>query len=528
MGLAMTAIGRSAAADDGGPPVARKHTLLMVDDRDILYRAGTERVFVPARKHDASPVVSEEHVWEKAIGWTSVSRNPETGIYQLWYQAYAGRGHHPKTHDCVVCYAESPDGIQFSKPKLGLHSFNDIADTNIVLIGNGGYGDRYGNAVIVDPREPDPAKRYKMAYYDWSVRDGREFAGLHLAFSPDGVRWTKHPGLVYPTAYGARGMQPPRDGEETYFESPGKNDTVRKRWVLPNTMSDAADVMFDPVRKCFAIYGKLWIDGPDGSMGWKHAMGRVESADLLHWTKPRVVCFPDEFDLSVAEFHTSPVFWHSGRFYCLNQILDRRKDIGGIDIELMVSHDGLDWERPFRDGRFLARGEPGSFDSGSLFTNATPVVLGDEMRFYYGAYGSTAIGGGEAIEGPRQRSGVGLAILPRDRFAGLRSVPVSDQPTLKNPLQDTGQVTLKPLDFTGCTDIVINADAAGGEVRCELLTEDGYRVPGFEKENGAPLKKDAIRFRLSWKDRKIAELPPASYCLRIHLKKATLYAVTFR
>ncbi|MCB1089554.1 MAG: hypothetical protein KDM63_21120, partial [Verrucomicrobiae bacterium] len=178
--------------------------------------------------------------------------------------------------------------------------------------------------------------------------------------------------------------------------------------------------------------------------------------------------------------------------------------------------------------RFLSRGAEGSFDSGSLFSNATPVILGDEMRFYYGAYGSTAIGGGAAIEGDQQRSGVGLAVLPRDRFAGLRSVAISEQPTLKKPLMDTGQVTLKALDFTGCTDIVINADATGGEVRCELLNEDGYRMAGFEKELSVPLRKNAIRYRLSWKEKKVTELPPANYSLRIHLKHATLYAVTFR
>ncbi|HYF37515.1 MAG TPA: hypothetical protein VD994_19595 [Prosthecobacter sp.] len=527
LALSILAFAQTLRGEQPTVPLAKKQTLLLVDDADILYRAGTERVFHPATRHPGGPVIREEHPWEKAIAWVTVHRDSKSGRYQMWYQAYAGKGTHPKTHDCTVCYAESADGITFSKPLLGLHQFQDIIKTNIVLIGNGGYGDRYGCSVLVDSHEPDPAKRYKMAYYDWSEEDGREYAGLHLAFSPDGIHWTKHPKLIYRTAYGARGMQPPVSGEETYFETPRKDGSARKTWIIPGTMSDAMDVMFDPKRKKFAIYGKMWMDAPDGSMGWKHGMGRIESADLITWTRPLMVAAPDEFDAPMTEFHTTPAFYHSGRYFALNQLLDRRRE-GGIDIELMISRDGLDWRRPFRSERFLKRGNPSDFDSGSLFSNATPVILRDEIRFYYGAYSSTAVGGGSAIEGKEQSSGVGLATLPRDRFAGLRTVALSNQPTLKKPLEHTGQVTFKPLEYTGCKEILINAAAAGGSACGEILTEEGYRVPGFDKASCLPLKKDAIRFRLQWKDRKLESLPPGRYLLRIHLQRAELFAVTFR
>jgi hypothetical protein len=40
------------------------------------------------------------------------------------------------------------------------------------------------------------------------------------------------------------------------------------------------------------------------------------------------------------------------------------------------------------------------------------------------------------------------------------------------------------------------------------------------------LKKDTPRYRFSWKDKKIADLPPGNYHLRIHLQKATVYSIT--
>jgi hypothetical protein len=66
-----------------------------------------------------------------------------------------------------------------------------------------------------------------------------------------------------------------------------------------------------------------------------------------------------------------------------------------------------------------------------------------------------------------------MASIPRDRFAGIRPVQVSDQATLRKPLENIGQATLKPLDLAGCREITLNADAAAGSIRVELLNDEG-------------------------------------------------------
>ena len=106
----------------------------------------------------------------------------------------------------MVCYAESTDGLEFVKPALGLFDFRGEKDTNIVVLGSGGYGDRYGASVLVDAREASAAKRYKMLYTDFG-RDaaGQEWPGFFAAFSPDGVRWTAaEENPLNHTAYGGR------------------------------------------------------------------------------------------------------------------------------------------------------------------------------------------------------------------------------------------------------------------------------------------------------------------------------------
>jgi hypothetical protein len=504
-------------------------TLLLVDDHHVLYRSGTQRFLHPPKRASSKPLVPQLERWETQIGWTSIYRNPQTGKYQLWYQAYIGARAGDERYRCVVCYAESDDGLKFTKPQLDLFPYKEFPKTNIVLLGNGGYGHRYCNSVVVDEREPDPNRRYKMAYYDWSIQDGYEYPGMHLAFSPDGIHWTKHPeGPLYRTAYGGRGKQPVLAGEPTYTEmsAPTKPQLIRKEWQNPLSMSDAVDLMFDPKRNVFAIYGKAWIDSPTGGHAWRHAMARTESKDLLTWSKPQLLLTPDEHDPNDVEFHTSPVFFYNDCYFSLNQLFQRKLK-AAIDIELMTSRDGLEWKRMFRNELFLTRTKHGLFDSRTILTNATPVILDDEIRFYYGACNQSPLGGVKCA--PGERSGVGMVSIPRDRFAGIRPVAKSDQPTLLKPIENIGQVTLKAIDLASRTELTVNGDAEeGGAIRVELFDESGHRVRGCTRDDCRPLVGDSLRHAVAWNDKKLADLPPGRYQLRLHLDRAAVFAVTVR
>jgi hypothetical protein len=500
-------------ADSGVSGSGRSRTILFVDDQDILYRSGTRRVLHPLQRHPANPLLpGRDKPWEAAIAWSSVYRDP-AGRYQLWYQAFAGDESRDRKRRCTVCYAESADGIHFTKPNLGLFDYNGIKDTAIVLVGNGGTSDRYGVSVVVDQRERDASRRYKMAYFDFTKDHGIEYPGLNVAFSPDGIHWTKHPeGPLSRAAYGDYGDPVP-------FA-----DETKRPWAVPLSMADALDALHDPVREVFAIYGKMWIDGPDGGMHWKHAMGRIESKDFIHWSRPQLLLAPDDQDPAWVEFHTSPVFFYGGIYLSPLQILDRATHGGVVDIELATSRDGLNWQRPFRRPFWLARSEGSKFDSGSIFLCAQPVVLEDEIRFYYGAYSQGATGSDDV----KLTTGIGLATLPRDRFAGVQPVPRSDQPTLKTPLEKVGQVTLKPLDLTGVKSLELNADAAGGEVLVEILNTEGRRMRGFSREDAITVTGDSLRHPLRWQSRSITNLPSASYLLRLHLHNSTTYALTIQ
>jgi len=520
-------------------PTTLPRTILFVDDGDVMYRPGTIRRVMEFKKFSSEPVIPPDKAWEGMIGWTSVYRDPRTGKFQMWYQAYQERRKEDKSLRCVVCYAESDDGKRWTKPKLRLFPFFEEAETNIVLVGaggkEGGAGDRYCNSVVVDPREKDPAKRYKMLYYDWGVgKNVRLGSGVHLAFSPDGIHWKKHPQMLYKTPYGGKGVPPPYQDEGLYFEEPQSNGTVRKSWRLPIGMSDAVDVLFDPRRDAFVVYGKMWTPFPDGTLSWKHAMGRIESKDLITWSRPELVAIVNDRDPPQLEFHTSPVFFHNGMYFSINQILDR--SLGTMDAEFMSSRDGFHWNREFANQWVIPRGPPEQFDAGSIITNGTPIISETELYFYYGAYRGTAIGGvglNRQIVGSKDYySGVGLAILPRDRFVAVGinpKSPVKGQKRGAPQLENTiGNVTLRALDFTGVTGITLNADASAGQIRVELLDEDGYRLRGFSREDARPLTTEGLALDARWKDKTIRDLPAGRYLVRVHLERADLFGVTLR
>ena len=93
-----------------------KRTLLFVDVHDILYRPGVGRVLRPLDRHPQNPVVQDKQTaWEQDLAWCSVYRDPENGLYQLWYQAFTDGKAQKRTHRSMICYAESIDGVNWTK-----------------------------------------------------------------------------------------------------------------------------------------------------------------------------------------------------------------------------------------------------------------------------------------------------------------------------------------------------------------------------------------------------------------------------
>ena len=477
---------------------AEDSTILFVDDDAILYRSGTERHLQLPRRFAGGPIIAETKPWELAIGYCTVIRDPHSGQYQAWYQSYAGPRSDDRTRRVVLCYATSDDGISWRKPELDLFDFNGDRKTNIVLVGNGGRSVNYGASVLYDDSDPDPSRRYKLAYWDFVKHQGRETPGLCVAFSKDGIHWNKH--VAPPLLQGAYG-------------EPGSPPLSTEAHNLPQkrpAISDVLDVMYDPKRARYVLYSKTWIDGPRGNRFWKRAVVRSESSNFLQWTDPQVVMTPDDQD--AGQLHGAPVFYHHGIYFALVQRLDfggfDRGGTGNMPSELAISRDGVRWKRRFSNQMFLpVSGDGATFDAGCLWTNASPVILEDEIRFYYGAYP------GWNADVEQSGSGIGFFWLKKDRFAGIEA-------------KGEGQITLRRVRLDG-QKLSLNCAAAQGEIRVELLDERGYRVPGFSRESAIPLSRDGLEEGVKWQTFG-REIPAGRYQIRIHLRNATVFALSIR
>ncbi len=85
-----------------------------------------------------------------------------------------------------VCYAESKDGINWTKPKLGLRTYNGNKENNIILdsTDNG-----FDNFMVFKDENPNckPEHRYKATAYS----NRHEPKGLWCYVSPDGINFTR-------------------------------------------------------------------------------------------------------------------------------------------------------------------------------------------------------------------------------------------------------------------------------------------------------------------------------------------------
>ncbi len=447
-----------------GPIRVGHHRQLFVDDHVISRLDGIKLTLHQPVKYAGNPVIRKEHPWEKgsvAI-YGTVLYDEQEACFKMWYRAIADT--------CYACYATSKDGVHWNKPVLNARPFKESTKNNIVL---GGVKPKFyldGFAVIKEPDDPDPKRRYKMLTYN----GGRRFATM---ISPDGIHWT---GPI----------------------NPKQHDT-----------GDVVSMYRDTgLNKYVALLKRRWT--------WKDERGKTQkrrarliafSDDFVRWTSPQWVLVPDAQDPPSTHFYSHVAYMYQGmRIGYVSVFLE---DTEMVNAQLCYSRDGLKWHRYRERTGFLPNGPAGAFDAGSLYANASGLIVRDgKIWIYYCGY-NTDHAGRVHGEGDR-RGGIGLAHLRLDGF-------VSADGDAKG-----GTLLTKPLLCAGPV-LRVNADAAKGRIRAELLAADGKPMPGCDLASAVPFTGDSLDAPLRWKTPQAH--PPAGkpVAVRFHLKGARLYSFWF-
>ena len=115
-------------------------TLFACDEVSIPFTRGLKLAMRAPQRHPANPVVRRgppgaPDSWAVRF-YGSVLR--EQGKFRMWYVAVGDERldrSTPRSAPWRVAYAESEDGVQWTKPRLGLVEYRGNRDNNLVLAG---------------------------------------------------------------------------------------------------------------------------------------------------------------------------------------------------------------------------------------------------------------------------------------------------------------------------------------------------------------------------------------------------------
>lgn len=447
---------------------------LLIDEQLFDQFSGIQFVVHPPQKTQEQTLV-RDRPWESAtLNWFNVMR--DGGKYRMWYECYDIEGW-PTGDDTSFCYAESTDGIHWTKPELGLYEYQGTRQTNILfrLIGQNGYRSRvHGVGVFKDPTAA-PEQRYKavsQGVFDGVGSPPQRIAGM---VSPDGLKWTRLPDPIC------------------------------------NVFADSQDSAFwDQSRGVYMLYGRVAGNG--------RAIGVSQSKDFANFPPLMLASQTDARQMPQSDLYNPAALQYpfaAHAYFMFPSLFAHQPDT--LDIRLAVSRDGVHWSFPQIDTPFIALGAAGEFDSGSLYMGQGILQVGNELWQYYG--GSHLKHGQGELENVRKPDGSRTFSRVISRLDGF----VSADATAKG-----GTFTTIPLTYSGNL-LKINAVVRdGGSLRVGLLDEAGNPIAGRSVDDCLPITGDQMDTVVRWKEgADIMAQSGRPTRLKMELRDASLYAFQF-
>ena len=476
---------------------------LFMDERFVETSEGVRWCMNPPHQH-ADPVLVCDRPWERLgiCGYNTVMKEGE-GRFRLWYGATRKMGL-PQEGAIRLGYAESEDGRHWTKPSLGLISYEGSNDNNLVAPLEERQS-MQGATVYRDDRAPE-TERYKL-WSKFQPTDKQVAAGvlpgLWAMRSPDGIHW------------------------EVYEDQPSPRQQ----------MCDTQNMFFwDDRIGQYAGYTRVRetqrLDeaAEAGGRGKYRSIGRITSPDFRTWSKTQVVLEADDDDLNMPvpdqrddprpniDVYTSCAMKYASAedvylmmpsfFYHWGE----DDHPATMDVQLLTSRDGIHWDRKGERRPFLRLGFEGSTTGGMLFANPWLIPMGNELWLYY--TGTAHTHGARA--GAPVRNGLFLSTMRRDGFVSLDAG------------YGGGAFRTPVLQFAG-DRLEVNFDgSAGGWLKVEIQDADGKPLPGYALSDADGLVGNGIRKTITWKGRTgVGGLAGRPVRLRFVMRDAKLYAFQF-
>lgn len=387
--------------------------------------------------------------------------DPRDKLFKMFYTAGWRGG---------LALATSTDGLHWERPQLGLHR-----DNLLLLPGDEQAGKE--SCVWLDLEAENPAERYKLMIH--------RGAGRHtMHVSPDASDLSE--GIRTPTRVGDNCC---------FFYNP-----FRKVWVYSiKKEEDNGRCRYYAESKQFLQFQEQW----ENAVFWANA-------DRLDEPDPRVGQPAQLYSLNAVAYESLLV----GAFQIHrgpdNGICERGEFPKLTDLSLGFSRDGFHWHRPERRPFLAGTRQEGDWNRGYLASLAGVFMTGrDRLIFPFTGFSGIAPDGSR---GMYHGASIGLAFLRRDGFASMDAG------------SSGGSLTTRPVRFNG-KHLFVNVDCPLGELRAEVLREDGRVIAPYTAENCEPVSADSTIREIRWRGADdLSALAGQPVRLRFHLNGGALYA----
>ena len=457
-------------------------------DRGILQPQGTDNVTLKVcqvvKDKEHNPLFTEDffaeppRLWEARYdnSYPNVIYDPKYRKYRVYYtlcsldKDSAGASKEERTKRAYrpspgritsLGYAESEDGIHWSKPELNLVDFEGSKKNNLVFC----YA--HGTGIFLDQEEMDEKKRYKMV-------TKVEYPGGHnymaVNFSEDGIHW----GEMIP-------------------------------WPKYNPPADSHNFPFrDKKDGKFKVVTRTWKNGVRLS-------AVCESSDFINWSEPKEILRGDGFE---SQVYSMPVFQYENLYLGLASMFhegDRSNpDFDTVDCELKYATDMTVFDSVAKGQYVIPRGQgkypDGEFDCGCVYATV-PIEEDGKLWIYY-------MGGNGQHTNFRETS-FGRGYLEKDRFAYYQQRSCERSSTL---------ATSNFHIFGEQVEILADIEQQGSLKVAFYDRWNGQAYEGFDFSDCKIQKQESGWYSISF-SKPMLELGVHPVCMMLQFEGAKIYAI---
>jgi len=426
---------------------------------------------------DEGSVLFFDKPWEGPFcGYATIIK--ENNKYRLYYRGLPEAGKDGSNNE-TTCYAESEDGINWTKPDLGIFECSGTLNNNVILANDAPFSHNFSPFLDTKPDTPGTEKYKAVA--------GTKKTGLAGYKSADGIHWEK----------------------------------IEANPIITEGAFDSQNVVFwSQSEKCYVCYFRTWTEKGDRRF---RTVSRTTSDDFMHWSEPVEMDFGDAPDEHLYTNQTHPYFRApqiyiatAARFMPKRQVLTEEQAVqlkvnpkyfkDCSDVVLMTSRGGSRYDRTFMEALI----KPGiglqNWVSRSNYPALNVVQTGPaEMSLYV-----------------NQDYAQPTAHLHRYtlRIDGFTSIRASYK---------GGEMITKPFSFTGDALYLNFSTSAAGYIRVEILDSQGKKVKGYDLENSKEMIGNEIEKAVTWLGNPdLSQLADQPIRLRFVMKDADLYSLKFK